>query len=126
MSGGSEDVFENTVENGTHEVLEGDEYTEKAEAYVQRFLESVSECRGSKEARFGEEAILYQLETQRNIMVTYGNSSVSLFGDQKTVDQSKDVLTAEMPGLEYLKKRASVEAEYTSQVLKNFSGLFQE
>ena len=126
MSDDSLDIFENTVENGRQQVLDEKEYTEQAEAYVQRFLESVSSRTGSKEARFGEQAVFYELETDRNIMVTYGNSSISLFGDEKTVKQSEALLTSENPGLEYLKKRASVKTEYTSQALKNFSGLFTD
>lgn len=126
MSDRSTEIFDKTVENGVHEVVGEENFTEESEVYAQRFLESVSRQTGSMEGRFGEEAVLYEMKNDGNILVTYGNQSVSLYGDERTVEQSKDVLTAESPMQEYLKKRASVEAESASNALRTFSGLFGE
>lgn len=126
MSDRSAEMFNSTMENGVHEVVEEEKFTEESEAYTQRFLESVSQQTGSTEERFGEEAVFYEIKNDGNILVTYGNQSISLYGDEKTVEQSMDVLTAESPAPEYWKKRASVEAESTSKAIKNFSGLFKD
>jgi hypothetical protein len=120
------DIFDNTIDNGVHEVVEEDEYTEESEEYAQKFLESVSSETGNLEGRFGEEAVFYNLKNDKPVLVTYNVKSISLYGDQETVNRTRGVLTSDNPRSEYVKNRAGVEKEAVAEAVSTFGGLFED